>query len=111
MQLKTTRKALSLPLIVCLVACLVACGSNGTNASQNAQIAPPAQQVLRFPRGSDFDSLDPAVATLGPGIPYNLIYSGLVTLKDDGSFALQLATSYDISPDGLNYTFTLRSGL
>jgi oligopeptide transport system substrate-binding protein len=111
MQLKTTRKALSFPMIVCLVVCLVACGSNGQNASQNFTIAPPDKQVLRLPRYGDFDSLDPAVATLGPGNPYNLIYSSLVTLKDDGTFAKQLATSYEISPDGLTYTFTLRSGL
>jgi ABC-type oligopeptide transport system substrate-binding subunit len=110
MQLKITKKALFLPMIICLIACLVACGSNG-NTANNFTIAPPDKQVLRLPRGSDFDSLDPALATLGPSHPYNIIYSALVTLKDDGTFAKQLATNYEISSDGLTYTFTLRSGL
>lgn len=75
-------------------------------------MAAPDKQVLREGHeGGDFDSLDPALTVGGLGDPYNLIYSGLVTLKDDGTIAPQLAQSYDVSQDGLTYTFHLRQGL
>lgn len=37
-----------------------------------------------------------------------LVYSGLLRATPDGTFIPDLAESYDISPDGLTYTFTLR---
>ncbi len=40
-----------------------------------------------------------------------LIYSGLLRLRVDGSLEPDLAKSYEISPDGLVYTFKLKSNL
>ena len=40
-----------------------------------------------------------------------LIYSGLLKATPNGSLIPDLATGYTISPDGLNYTFTLRDDL
>jgi peptide/nickel transport system substrate-binding protein len=40
-----------------------------------------------------------------------LIYSGLLRAKPDGTLTPDLASSYVISPDGLTYTFTLRPEL
>jgi peptide/nickel transport system substrate-binding protein len=40
-----------------------------------------------------------------------LIYSGLLRATSDGKFIPDLALLYDVSPDGLTYTFTLRSDL
>ena len=91
---------------------LAACGNNGGNSSSSSNnIAAPDKQVLHEGHeGGDFDSLDPALTVGGLGDPYNLIYSGLVTLKDDGTIAPQLAT-YEASQDGLTYTFHLKQGL
>ena len=113
MPFKTMRKACYLPLVFCLVILLAACmNANNTSKNVNPTPAPPDKQVLRVPLGGgDFDSLDPALTQGGLGDPYNIIFSGLVTLQDDGTVAKQLAASYQISPDGLTYTFTLRSGL
>lgn len=108
-RLKISKKALYLPIIFCFVAWLAACGNN---ASHNLTAATPDKQVLRAPvEGGDFDSLDPALTTGGLGAPFNLIYAGLVTLKDNGTVANDLAATYQVSSDGLTYTFTLRSGL
>ncbi len=41
----------------------------------------------------------------------NLIYSGLMRYGDNGELEPGLAGSYNISDDGLNYTFKLRSNL
>jgi oligopeptide transport system substrate-binding protein len=112
MPLKTTIKALYLPIALCLVLLLSACNTNTNNANNSPIPASPDKQVLRFPlQGGDFDSLDPALTQGGLADPFNLLFSGLVTLQDDGTVAKQLAQSYQISPDGLTYTFTLRSGL
>lgn len=108
------RKLLTLPFILSLlVTLLVACGTNnGNSPSTNVVQASPDKQVFRVPlEGGDFDSLDPALTFGGLGDPFNIMYSGLVTLQDDGSIAPQLATSYQTSPDGLTYTFMLRPGL
>ena len=40
-----------------------------------------------------------------------LIYSGLLRATPEGEFVPDLAESYNISPDGLTYTFTLRNDL
>lgn len=40
-----------------------------------------------------------------------LVYSGLLRLAPDGQLVPDLAEKYDISEDGLVYTFTLKSGL
>jgi len=39
------------------------------------------------------------------------VYEGLFYLADDGTIQPQLATSYDVSEDGLTYTFHLREGV
>jgi len=40
-----------------------------------------------------------------------LVYSGLMRARPDGTLVPDLAEKYEISEDGLNYTFTLREGL
>lgn len=105
-------KARYLLFMVCLTTLLVACGSQGKNTSNNLVPALPDKQILRVPKqGGDFDSLDPALTQDGIGEPFNIIFSGLVTLQDDGTVVRQLATSYQISPDNLTYTFMLKSDL
>lgn len=41
----------------------------------------------------------------------SLIFSGLIKVTPDGSIVPDLAASYDISADGMTYTFHLRNGL
>ena len=40
-----------------------------------------------------------------------LVYSGLMRKNTDGTFIPDIAESFSISPDGLNYTFILKQGL
>ena len=39
-----------------------------------------------------------------------LVYSGLLKTRPGGGFSLDLAESYNISPDGLEYSFTIKEG-
>jgi ABC-type transport system substrate-binding protein len=69
--------------------------------------------TLIFGRGGDSVGLDPAYETDGNSFMIcDNIYEALVAYKDE-STALEpgLATSWDISPDGLTYTFHLRNGV
>jgi oligopeptide transport system substrate-binding protein len=65
--------------------------------------------VLRFAIGAEPQTLDPRKAT---GIPESLvdeqIFEGLCALDAHGNPIPGVAKSWDISPDGLTYTFHLR---
>jgi len=68
---------------------------------------------MRYPIGAaDFSSLDPALSDANTDYTaVGLIFPGLVQLKSDNSVALDLASSYQVSSDGLSYTFTLHPNL
>jgi oligopeptide transport system substrate-binding protein len=113
MHLKKMLSAASLFSILGVLSLfIVACGGGSTTPSQKNPAAPPDKQILHIPvEGGDFDSLDPALTSGGLGDPYNIIFNGLVTIRDDGSISDQLAASHTVSSDGLTYTFTLRPNL
>ena len=99
--------------LLCLLALLVVACGGGPTAQNSAKAASPDKQVLRYPIGiPDFASLDPALSDAATDyLAVSLIFPGLVQLKSDNSVALDLASSDQVSPDGLSYTFKLRSGL
>ena len=60
---------------------------------------------------SDVPTLDPAAATDAQGFTaVGLLYGGLVRLNKDLLVEPDLAESWEVSEDGLTYTFTLREG-
>lgn len=60
----------------------------------------------------DLDSLDPhkAVAAGSSEVLFN-IFEGLVKASSDGEVREAVASDYQVSEDGLTYTFTLREGV
>ena len=76
-------------------------GETGTELAEN--------QVLNWGNGAEPQSLDPHK---GEGIPGSNIkrhlFEGLVNVAPDGENIPGAAESWDISQDGLTYTFTLR---
>ncbi|MHB8946217.1 MAG: ABC transporter substrate-binding protein [Bacillota bacterium] len=71
------------------------------------------KKTLVYSRGADASSLDPAIPDDGESFkPIIQIYDGLFKYKT-GTTELEpgLATSADISQDGLTYTFHLRQGV
>lgn len=96
-----------------LVLLMGACGSPAAPHQNNAPAAPPDKQVLRYPIGTpDFSSLDPALSDATTDYTaVSLLFAGLVRLNSDNSVSLDLASSYQVSPDGLSYTFTLHPHL
>ncbi|MDA8220079.1 MAG: peptide ABC transporter substrate-binding protein [Dehalococcoidales bacterium] len=96
--------------LVLVIAALVA--SQGLVSFETEQTIAPATAagVLRLAWGEP-ETLDPALANDVDSLGFLLhIHSGLVRLNNDMEVAPALASSWQLSPDGRTYTFTLREG-
>jgi oligopeptide transport system substrate-binding protein len=93
----------------CAVVATMACGNGGSGAS-SAQPAPADRQVLRINDVTDPNSLDPTQQTYTyEAAVGRLTFQPLLQARPDLSDVQPAAArSYDISPDGLTYTFHLR---
>jgi peptide/nickel transport system substrate-binding protein len=71
-----------------------------------------AQEGLRVRLNADVRSTDPGVNRDGnTDMAMTHLVEGLVAYQQDTSIGPMLAEKIDVSPDGLAYTFTLRSGV
>ncbi len=86
------------------------------------QLATRASQLLQnqadidredaiFLLGGQPRTLDPAKTIGGPDGPLGLIFSGLVMLDADLQIQPELAAGWEVSEDGLTYTFYLRKNV
>jgi len=79
------------------------CGSSG---------APSRHELIDSRDNYDPKSLDPAVSTDVPtGRAVAYLFDGLTQFTADGKVQPALAERWDVSPDGLQYTFHLRRGV
>jgi ABC-type transport system substrate-binding protein len=114
MRKQTRTHLIVFSILMCLVMLLMAaCGNSPSHPQSNAPAAPPDKQVLRYPIGAaDFSALDPAVSDATTDYTaVSLIFAGLVRLNSDNTVSLDLASGYQVSSDGLSYTFTLHPNL
>jgi oligopeptide transport system substrate-binding protein len=72
---------------------------------------PRAETLLMLGYDPEPEDMDPALGQTSAGDYIGLLYSGLLRLTPDMQVVGDLAESWTTSPDGLVYTFTLRSGL
>ena len=71
-----------------------------------------AQTTLRLPLAADIRGLMPGISPDdNTGTVLQQIYEGLVAWRADGTVAPMLARDVAVSPDGVQYTFALRSGV
>ena len=89
------------PLVAGLILLVSSC--------RNREGAPDENLVFRYNEAADITSLDPAFARDQSNIwAVNQLFNGLVQLNDDLGVVPCIATRWDISPDGRQYTFHLR---
>jgi len=93
-----------------LRALALACGA--AIAALAPAVAPAQEKVLRAVMHADVRTLDPHWTTQTiAGIHGLLVYDTLFGVDDDFVPQPQMVGKYDISPDKLTYTMTLRDGL
>jgi oligopeptide transport system substrate-binding protein len=88
---------------------VAACGSNPTTPSLN--LAPAAQQILRANDGTEPNSYDPTqqTYTYEAAVGRNTFEALLKSKPDLSDVQGAAAKSYDVSSDGLTYTFHLQT--
>ncbi len=86
-------------------------GGGGTGiGTGSGSTSAPASGRLRL-AGSDPVTLDPHLAGDATSAEYIVeVFGGLVTITPDLEIVPDLAESFDVSTDGMTYTFTLREG-
>ena len=90
-------------LLVAVALCLAACGSPG---------APSRHEIIDSRDTYDPRSLDPALSTDVPtGRAVGYVFDGLTRFTPDARVEPGLADRWDVTPDGLRYTFHLRPGV
>jgi peptide/nickel transport system substrate-binding protein/oligopeptide transport system substrate-binding protein len=92
------------PLALSVAALLIAgCGSSG---------APSRHELIDSRDNYDPRSLDPALSTDVPtGRAVGYLFDGLTRFDPEAKVEPALAERWDVSPDGITYTFHLRSGV
>lgn len=125
------KKVISLMLAACMVMGMTACGSSasttdsqpaadGTTSETQAATTDAAAQTtestgdkeLAVQIGPDPETIDPALNSAVDGGNMLLhAYECLLTVGQDGTLQPGQAESYDVSEDGLTWTFHLRDGL
>lgn len=97
------KKLLTALLVVVILTTCIACGKTETTGSNSDK------DTLTFALGTDIDALDPfQTGSMTSNVVSYEIYRGLVYLDENSKPQPSMAKSWDISPDGMEYTFYLR---
>jgi peptide/nickel transport system substrate-binding protein len=99
------------PVLLASALVVAACGGGEPAGTPNAAAAQDTTLDVRLvlePTSLDITSV--AGAAL-PQLLLDNVYEGLLSRDAGGNIVPKLAERYDVSPDGLTYTFTLRDGL
>lgn len=109
-------------VLVASVVALAACGSSDTSSSSGGGggsakdtlviVAPDSNWTWAFDNG--FGGIEPSIQTVGATLirkPYVDTGEPGFLAQDVNNYEPYLATSYDVSPDGLTYTFHLSNAV
>ena len=101
-----------LPVIAVLLVIVAACTPVATPGAEPTDM-PAAPKVLTYVLAQEPNVMDPDVAVESQsGLIIRNVYERLIELAPDGETIIPgLAESWDISPDGITYTFHLRQGV
>lgn len=95
-----------------LAGCSSSDSGSEASASSTASASPVSGGTLTVGRVAAVTSLDPATQiTANNAFAIDKVFESLVSFNADGEVIPWLASDYNISDDGLTYTFTLRDGL
>ncbi|HEX7374169.1 MAG TPA: peptide ABC transporter substrate-binding protein [Steroidobacteraceae bacterium] len=110
----TRRASLRAVLAVLGLALVAGCGGDSKSSATGATAASTesGRTTLRRGNGPEPDTVDPQLArTDGAFNILRDLFEGLTSVGPNGQAVPAAAESWDVSPDGLEYTFHLRVGL
>jgi len=96
-------------LLISAVLILPAISKNNSQENNMGEMK-AKEVVVGIYRDGAIEELDAATYN-GPHFLYKMIYEGFVEDGGNGTILPQLATNWEISPDGKTYTFQLRKGV
>ena len=99
---------------VALVALLAAAGCGGGGGTSASPTAGPKADIFRAAYSSTITTWDPSPSYSTEVVYMANLYEPLIYANPPGSaepFSPALATSWEVSPDGLEWTFKLREGV
>ena len=121
------KKIVSIVLAATMAISMCACGNGSANGSSAASgsvsssaaegststdVTPAAKDTLNIWMSSEPDHLDPALnSSVDGGCLAVNSFEGLMRYNAEGQLEPACAESYEVSEDGLTYTFTLRDGI
>jgi peptide/nickel transport system substrate-binding protein len=111
--MRSSFRARAFPVVVTLGLILAACAAqSSTGPSGSAQPSSTATGgTVRVGIGGSPDSLNPGNGLLSEAYTlYELVYDTPIGLDEAGNFVPELATSWDVSDDGLTWTLELVEG-
>jgi len=93
-------------LLLLVLPAFLACGGGG------GESAPQRRTIIDSRDTYDPRSMDPALSTDVPtGRVVSYLFDGLTRITPEAKVVPGLAKSYDVTPDGITYTFHLHSGV
>lgn len=107
--MKSLKRIICVLLAVVMVGSLAACGSSDSASSSSDDASSGSGGTLNVMLSTNVMSLDPALATDGES--FEVIadcIDGLTQMDSDGAAVAAIAEDWDVSDDGLTYTFYLR---
>ncbi len=105
------KRVMSLLLIAAMTVGLVACGSKSDDKKKSSSSSSD-EKILSVEVGPDPETIDPALnAAIDGGEMILHSFEGLLKLDQNGDPEAGQAEKWEVSEDGLTYTFTLRDGL
>lgn len=115
MKIHPKRRTLSRPqvlaaLAMCAALVVAGCGGGGaaTGGSKADSRERPTSLRVAFPQEpADWDYVKSSATAIKSLVMHNVV-EPLIEKKQDGTYQSLLAEKYDVSKDGLTYTFTLR---
>lgn len=97
--------------ILLLVACSNSEDSNETATDSKSETT-NQDEVIKIAMSTEIDNLDPYIsAATDTQSMMDNVFDGLLDTDESGKLIAAIADSYDISDDGLTYTFTLKEGV
>lgn len=107
--MKRMRKIMALAL----AAAVIGVSMTGCGKTASTDTAPKASDTLIYAQGAEPRGMDPALVDDGESAKVMInIYDGLLKYNNDSTkVEPALAKSWEVSPDGLTYTFKLQEGV